>query len=115
MTKATARAAEPDLARRFRPTHAVRQGGKRVLRVPLKAVLHAEHAMVAPGLREYLQSTSVDDLDALAIFLIRERADPTSPWSVPDRHCAARGWPHTAAHAMPRCHAVAHATPGTRT
>ena len=77
----------------------MRQGGKRVLRVPLKAVLHAEHAMVAPGLREYLQSTRVDDLDALAIFLIRERADPTSPWSVISMHRTAQGWLDIVTHA----------------
>ena len=50
------------------------------MRVPLKTILNVEHALVAPSLRPYLESTYVDDMNALALFLVHEDTAPESEW-----------------------------------
>ena len=57
------------------------------MRVPLSTVLNVEHALTASTLAKYLASTYVDDINALALFLVHELTAPTSQW------CAARAPP----------------------
>ena len=72
------------------------------MRVPLSTVLNVEHALTAWTLAKYLASTYVDDINALALFLVHELTAPTSQW------CAARA----PASAPPERALMSCATPG---